>query len=211
MVLPLVDPTDSDNWVIPLEDARTACGFPITDTSRDDTLRIHLTGVTPILEDIVGPILPRDLVEWHDGGSATVKTLYAPLTAVTAVSESYGNYVRTLTAQPLDGSSFDAYGYTVDLATGVLTRRASGVVVAFADGRSSIKVAYTAGRSTMPANLRSAARRLVRHLYQSEQQAATRPTGGGGPEPMAVTPTGFAVPRAVIELCGPDARIPGMS
>jgi hypothetical protein len=53
---------------------------------------------------------------------------------VQSVSESYGNFVRTLTAQPLDGSTFDAYGYTIDLVDGILTRRVSGQVGVFTPG-----------------------------------------------------------------------------
>lgn len=196
-------------YVISLEQARKAIGLAATNTAKDEDLRTFLVGIVPVLEDIVGPIVSRDFDEWHDGGAASIKTLYSPLLSIVSVTESWGPYTRTLTAQPLNGTSFDAYGYTVDLAEGLLIRRISGRVGKFPPGRQNVRVVGKAGRiQPVRGNLVLAARRLLRHLWQSEQQGP-RPELGT-PETMVTTPSGFAVPRAVIELCGSDVRIPGI-
>lgn len=196
-------------FILSLAQARSALGIAATVTAKDEDLRTFLAGITPIIEDIVGPVVARTRDEWHDGGAATIKTLFSPLISVTAVTESYGPVTRTLTAQPLNGGPFDSYGFTVDLETGLLTRRIAGRAGTFRAGRQNVRVQYVAGRSVIPQNIVLAARRLVRHLWQSEQQGL-RPDMGS-PEAMAVTPSGYAVPRAVIELCAGEARIPGIA
>jgi hypothetical protein len=162
------------------------------------------------MEDICGPILSVAKDEWHDGGSRTVRLLYAPIISVATVVESYGNFTRTLTAQPLDGSSFDAYGYTVDLVDGLLHRRYSGREGDFQSGRRNVHVTYTAGRTTIPPNITYATRRLVRHLWQQEQQGF-RPDFGSPEGAMVSTPSGFLVPNVVVQACGAEARIIGIA
>jgi hypothetical protein len=195
--------------ILSLAQAKKAVGISPSITAKDEDLTEFIDGMTPIIEDIVGPVDARDCDEWHDGGAQSIKTLFSPLISVTAVTESYGPYVRTLTEQPLSGTPFDSYGYTVDLDTGLLIRRIAGRVAVFRAGRQNVRVQYVAGRATVPANITLAARRLLRHLWQSEQQGG-RPDMGS-PEAMSVTPSGYAVPRAVIELCGDDRRAPGIS
>lgn len=197
-------------WIVGLAEARASLGLPAGATANDEVLRSKLTAATPVMEDIVGPVLPATFDDWLDGGATTVRVLNYPLISVTSVQESYGNFTRTLTAQPLDGPGFDAYGYTVDLAAGILQRRTSGRVGEFAAGRRNVHVTYQAGRTVTPANIIEATLRLVRHLYQEEQQGFARPEFGSG-EPMVMTPSGFVVPRAVIELCGNDSQIVGIA
>ncbi|MGZ6788378.1 MAG: hypothetical protein ACXVGQ_00340 [Mycobacteriaceae bacterium] len=195
--------------ILGLSQARTAIGQAAA-TVKDEDLRLYITAAAPIMEDLIGPITSRTCDEWHDGGVMQVKTLYAPLLSVTTVVESYGNFTRTLSAQPLDGAGFDAYGYTVDLTTGLIARRASGQIAAFPPGRQNVHVVYKAGRTTLAGNHLLAARRLIRHLYQSEQQGGRN--NMSTPEaPTGYTPSGYAVPRAVIELCADSARIPGIA
>jgi hypothetical protein len=196
--------------LISLDEARRGLTLPGTATAKDDDLRSLILECTPIIEDLCGPILPAAKDEWYDGGARTVRLLQAPIISVTAVQESYGNYTRTLTEQALSGSSFDAYGYTVDKVDGILQRRISGREGIFQSGRRNIHVTYTAGRSVMPANLVLATRRLVRHLWQQEQQGY-RPDFGSPEGAMVSTPSGFLVPHVVVEACGAEARIIGIA
>jgi hypothetical protein len=175
----------------------------------DEDLRDLIIDARGVMEDICGPILKRNCDEWHDGGSSQIRLLQAPVISITTVSESYGaGYTRALTEQVLDGGSFDAFGFTIDKDDGLLTRRVSGTAGVFVGGRRNVHVVYVAGRTTIPGNLRRATRRLVRWLYQTELQGQ-RPQGQG-PEKVAYTPGGFAVPIAVVQLCGAEAR-PGVT
>jgi hypothetical protein len=194
-------------YIISLEQARRAVGLPATNTAKDEDLRDYLAAVTPIMEDLVGAIRSTARDEWHDGGSAAIRLLYAPVLSVTTVHESYGPIYRTLTEQTLDGAGgFDAYGYTVDKTDGRIQRRASGMLVPFPTGRRNVHVTYTSGRTTpLSGNLLLATRRLLRHLWQQEQQGL-RPDFGSPENPIAYTPSGYAVPKAVVELCADSVR-----
>lgn len=194
--------------LLTLAQARTAIGIPATETSKDTDLTFYTTAIQPIIEDIVGPVESRACDDWLDGGATSIVLLTRPVLAVSAVVEAAGNVTYTLTEQPLGGATSNAYGYTIDKDTGVLVRRSSGTEIPFAAGRRNVHVTYTAGRSSIPPNVTLAARRLLRHLWQQEQQGS-RPAMSGA-EPTVTTPSGYAVPKVVVELCGSEARPWGM-
>lgn len=198
-----VPPADP-GMIIPLSYARTAIRALPTQTGDDEDLRDLLVAATGPMEDICGAIVPRPFDEWYDGGGMLIALDHSPVISVATVTESIGS-TRTLTAQPLDGVSMDAYGYTIDKDLGVLTRRAAGVATPFAPGRSNVHVTYTAGRQQVPWSILRATRRLVLWLWQTEVNGV-RATG---PAALATTttPAGYAVPNAVIEMCGTEARI----
>lgn len=195
--------------IISVDEARAALRIPNAQTVDDDDLRELIAAATGPMEDICGPILRRNCDEWHDGGGQTVRLLQAPIISVSSVLEAYGaGYTRTLTLQNLDAGSFDAFGYTVDLDDAILTRRTSGQASAFVGGRRNVHVVYVAGRAVPPANILRATRRLVRWLWQSENQRPGQNAQQGDP---VITPSGFAVPRDVVQLCASEVRIPGIA
>lgn len=201
----------SASFLLPLADARTAIGLPTSNTTQDEALRTVMAGATPVMEDLIGPCVSSSRTETYDGGRTTIALLYSPVLSVTSIIEAAGsNYVRTLTAQNIfSGSgSGDAYGYQIDLNSGVITRLASGVPIRFLGGVRNVQVVYVTGR-VLKGNQILAARRLIRHLWQTEQQGF-RPQMGAPDTTMGTTPSGFAVPRAVIELCAGDTRPPGI-
>lgn len=201
----------SSTFIVSLADSRTAIGIPTTDTSKDEILRTVIAGATPVMEDIIGPCVATTRTETYDGGAAQICLLYAPVMSITSIVETAGgNYVHSLTEQTIftGSGSLDSFGYSVDLSAGVITRRAAGVAIGFIPGRRNIQVVYVSGR-VLKGNQILAARRLIRHLYQTEQQGF-RPQMGAPDTSMGTTPSGFAVPRAVIELCAADTRPPGI-
>jgi len=191
-------------FVISLEQARKSLRMPAGQTIDDEDLRDLIASATAPIEDMCGPILARACDDWLDGGWDSVRLLQAPCIAITAVTESFGaGYTRTLTSQPLDGTTFDGYGYTVDLVDGLVIRRAMGTAAPFMTGRRNIHVTYTAGRVVIPQNLIRATRRLVRFMWQQEMQGQ-RPNGSS-PE-MVSTPSGYLVPNAIRTLCGAELK-----
>jgi len=198
-------------FLISLDEARKGLGTAAANTVKDEDLRSVIAAATPIMEDIVGPILRTSRVETYDGGASTIVLLWSPVISISSMLETYGNNVRTLTLQdPFAGTGQDGYGYTVDLVSGIVTRRSAGVARPFALGRRNVQVSYVSGRATVGGNVLLATRRLVRFLWQQEQQGF-RPAMGAPDTAMALTPSGFAVPRAVIELCAGDVRGPGIA
>lgn len=203
--------SNAPRLIISLEDARTELGLPAGSTATDDKIRSHILAATPVMEDLVGPILPRTCDEWYDGGSPTVRLLQAPIISVTSVSESYGNFSRTLTEQPLSGSSFDTYGYTVDTTDGILQRRFSGTLGEFVMGRRNVHVVYVAGRTVVRDNILDATRALVKYYAQKSQTINRPDMGAADGVATTTTPSGFAVPRLVVDLCGDDLRLIGIA
>jgi hypothetical protein len=197
-----------DTLLISLDEARRGLGVPAANTVGDEDLRSFISAATPIIEDLIGPVLAKTRVETYDGGAAAIPLLHAPILSVTSVVESWGGgTVRTLTPQtPFTGGG-DAFGYSADLVTGLLTRRASGVAVRFAPGERNVQVTYVSGRLLRPNHV-LATRRLVRHLWQSEQ-TGFRPAMGQ-PDATVKTPAGFAVPKAVLEILADSRRVAGI-
>lgn len=208
--------------LLTLPDARKALRLAGTDTSSDsDLTAVYLSATTAPVEDIIGPVVIRAFTEWRDGGAPMIALDQRPVVTVTSASESYGNFTRTLTSQPLDGSGFDAYGYTFDPDTGVLYRRAVGGSIGFAAGRQNVKVVYTAGRVADTASVATslpsvllAARMILRQMWQADQQGtnAGRQINGVAPDETLVrTPSGFLVPQRAFELLHPLAKSAGVS
>jgi hypothetical protein len=183
-----------------------------SDTSQDAELQGFILAAGELARDVVGPLLPEQHTEWHNGGSPTLTLDWLPVSAVQSVTEYVSASTWVLTEQPL-GTSTDAYGYTVDLDRGQITRRATGGAVCFPYGIKNVKVVYTATRSgVIPWTVRLGALELIRHLFQLTQQGG-RPRWGGAAldgESMGV-PTGFALPQRVLELWQPFQRPPGIA
>jgi hypothetical protein len=191
--------------IISLDEARKGLGFSAGNTANDEDLREVIAAATPIMEDLIGSVASRTRTETFDGGKAQIALLYPPLLSITTVIESYGsNYQRTLNAVDIfSGSTSDAYAYTADLNTGIVTRRASGVAVPFASGLRNIQVVYKSGR-VLTGNHLLACRRLVKFLWQTEQQNYAPNTLS--PEALGTTPGGFDVPQIVLTLCADSTR-----
>jgi len=194
--------------VISLADAKAGLG--VTGTSKDEDIRSVIQAATPILEDLVGPILRVTRVETYDGGTSQINLMWAPIVSITSIIESYGStYTRTLTAQDIfAGGSLDTFGYSVDLVTGIVTRRAAGVAIPFALGKRNVQITYVSGRVSARGNVLRATRMLIRDMWTQEQQRV--PLVNGQPQGTTMI-RGFADPNAVIEMCGDDTRAPGLA
>ncbi|MEU5424027.1 hypothetical protein AB0H73_00225 [Streptomyces olivoreticuli] len=181
------------------------------DTRQDDELQGFVLAASELARDVVGPLLPEQHTEWHNGGSPTLTLDWLPVASVLSVTEYVSASAWVLTHQPL-GSSTDAYGYTVDPDRGQITRRATGGAVPFPAGVKNVKVVYTAGRSgQVPYAVRLGALELIRHLWQLTQQGGRPRFGGGALDgDTSGVPTGFALPARVLELWAPYRRPPGV-
>lgn len=203
-----VDPADV-GYLFTLEAGKRALGWtPSRATSRDDQVRDYIAAVTPIIEDIVGPIIPRTVDEWLDGGRDALLLTTIPVLAITSLTEWTGTTGYPLTEQPFNVSTvYDGYGYTLNKATGMLLRTNGGFSGRFAYGRGNVHAVYVAGLSAVPPNVLLAAKEQFRFLYQYGQQAQ-HPNLGDDDSAVEYTPSGFAVPRRVIELCAGARRLP---
>lgn len=198
--------------IVDLASTKAHLNMRADDTSQDAELMGFILAATPVIRDMIGPIVPEQHVEFFDGGVMTISVAWQPLISIQSIYEYYGLSKFLLTEQPL-GTQMNAFGFTVDYITGQVTRRTFGGEAAlFADGDKNVEVHYTAGRGDIPYNVRLGALEFIRHNWSMTQQAGrprVRPGMDGGGE-MAV-PIGFAVPDRVVELLSPHRRPPGIA
>lgn len=197
--------------LVDLASVKAHLNIPAADTTNDDELQGFIDAAGDIARDVVGPIVPEDHTEWHNGGSPTITLDWLPVASVQSVTEYVAASTFPLTEQPL-GSSVGSYEYTVDLPLGQITRRAVGDAVRFPAGTKNVRVMYTSGSGTIPATVRLGALELIRHLWQLTQQGGRTRFGGAGLDgESAGVPTGFALPQRVLELWQPFKRPPGIA
>jgi hypothetical protein len=178
-------PTDP-KLIISLEDARIALNFPgNTDPAKLEDLRLYIAAATPIIEDIVGPVSVRTETQVVQRGWL-YGALYHPV--ATLVSVVYA-----------DGTTVPVDAYRSNIGHGLLTF--------YYPATQDITITYTTGNALVAQNVRLATRVLVKHWWEQDKQDIRNRSN---PE-MTWTPSGFAVPRRVIELCQPSARRGGFA
>lgn len=176
-------------------------------------LQGFIASATVVIEDIVGHVVPATFDEFYDGGNTTIRLRELPLLTVASINEVIGLTTYSLTNQPV-GQPVDNFAYTIDsLRLGVITRRsASSTPYPFFGNTSNIEVVYTAGRLTVPANIRLATLELIREWFQNGQQGYGKQTSyapaeaSDSDDAWSTTPAGYMVPNRVKQLCGQAER-----
>ena len=200
----MADPGD----VVTLDEAKAFLN--ITVATFDVELAGFVTAASRMWVNRVGPVASSVFTEWYDGGVPQIALRQTPVLSVTSVVESYGSTTRyTLTDQPLTGDGpTNAWGYTIDMQTGLLTRRATGVAVPFATGRRTVQVVYTAGYAAVPEDIKHAVLLLIMHLWATQRGGSRRP-GQGGTDDWRPD-FAFSWPSRVEEIAA-GYRIPGIA
>lgn len=199
--------------VVDLASVKAHLNITTVNLARDAELQGFILAAGEMARDIVGPLLPEQHTEFFDGGRSGIVPDWLPLASVQSVTEFYGLSQFPLTEQPLDAQS-SAFGFTVDYATGQITRRTFGGAPArFAIGAKNIKVVYTAVLSgAIPWTVRLGALELIRHLWSLTQQGGLQRVGMSSADvESGRVPTGFALPQRVRELWQPCKRPPGIA
>jgi len=185
-------------FIVSLADVRAEVNARPGYRAEDDEIRSYIATTTAVIEDIVGPVLVASQVlevsgQWRQ---------CIPLPVYHATVASVVEDGRTLTA----GSDYclDEYGL---LWRGAYPHAAGYWSNA---GARNVTITYSVGATIIPAHILEAAKKMVRHLIG--QSASPRTFGPGG-EQMGTTPSGWAVPNAVLELLRPSAgnKVAGMA
>ncbi|MGK5737272.1 phage head-tail connector protein [Micromonospora sp. URMC 103] len=173
--------------IVTLDEVKKQLNIPLDDTSQDDELLVYIGAVTEVVEDIVGPVTPRAVVETHDGGRNAIILRKPPILSVTSVVE--------------DGTTLTTADYTASLDAGILYR-GTGF---WLGGRGSVTVTYQAGRQTTPVAVRLAAQELTQVNFRPQLGGDYSPFDTDAPEegiPGEVR-LGFFVPNRIRELLKP--------
>ena len=178
-------PTDP-KFLISLDDARQALSMPPnTDPAKLDELRLYVAAATPIIEDIVGPVLVTSYTQTIPKGW-TYGALYNRAASITTVKFA-------------DGTTVPTTAYTANAGHGLITFN-------YAQSQDVV-VTYASGDAIIPPNVRLATRVLVKHMWQVDKQDLRNRENPA----QAWTPSGYAVPKRVLEMCQPNTRKVGFA
>ena len=203
--------TPGGQTLVSLGEAKEYLQINTVDRSRDARLLRFIEQLTPVIEHITGPVIQRLISETYDGGGPWIALRNHPILSVNNVTEFRANipYILQQVTTPDQGT---IYSYMFEPPGRIVRRTVGGGMTAFPSGSDSVFVTYTAGRSTVPANITQAACELVRVHFQQTQQGRPRPgTGGLDSEEPGREIMGFFVPNRVRELLEPNKRYPSIA
>lgn len=165
-----------------LADAKTHLN--ITVNTYDTELQGFIDAAEAVIGNIVGPLVLTGVSARVRASGGSLILPVAPAASVTSITDS-GSTALVLA------------DLVIDLDAGIVTY-ANGAF--FADGWYTVE--YSAGRSSMPADLLLAVKELVRHMWTTQRGATTRP---GSAPPESMPGAAYALPMRVEQLIAPHA------
>ncbi|MFE9738814.1 hypothetical protein [Streptomyces sp. NPDC006477] len=179
--------------LLTLDEARSILALG-SDTQYDDELTVYIEALTEVIEALVGPIDAREVIEQADARGQTLVLLQTPALSLT-----------TFAPVTTGGAAVDVADLYLDGTSGAVGRL---------DGADwsggPWTVTYQAGRATVPASLKVAARLLLQHWWRT-RYGASRGNAGGGEDYDVNEPVpgfGYAIPNRVLQLLEPYRRPP---
>jgi len=176
---------------VSLTDVRSHLNLSGQDVTRDAELTQFLLSATAAIEARVGPLARRPVTEVHNGGVSGILLRQPPALSITSVTEN--------------GSTVAGSGYTLSPGGGVVTRVNGYSRSVWTDGFNNVSITYTAGRTSIPADIRQAVLELVRHLWTTQ-----RGQQGNRRQDEFIAGQGYSMPNRVLELIAPY-ELPGIA
>lgn len=163
-----------------------------TGTEDDDEIRDWVEACTRAVEQFVGPVVVRSVTEV----ARFTRARSVALTQTPAIE------LTSAVATVDGGTSYDVDDLDLDGETGIVTRVNGGVLY------GPLRFVYVVGRPVVSANIRSAGKIILQHLWRT-RQGPSRPQRGlddfDVTEPLPGL--GFAIPNRAVQLLDPD-RLP---
>lgn len=184
---------------VTLDDVKTYLN--IRGTGDDDELTDFLYDAVAAIEDVIGPLGSRTVVEEIDSHGHRIVLSRTPVLSVQSVSIE-----PWLGAAPVD----DTAAWRLNTMTGVLRRKVIGGTLPYYGPGSIFTVSYTAGRDDVPRPVNRAVLMQVRSMWKSQRVAATRP-GTPDPTPLPYQGNTGLLEPAVMELLTPYLLPPGVA
>lgn len=173
---------------IPLAEAKSH--LSISDSTHDIALQAKLDAAEAAIVKKCGPLSASSVTERVTGGGSGLVLRTTPVVSLTSVT-------------PVGGSAYTVADLMVDTSAGVV-EWVSGS--SFTSGRYD--VVYSAGRSTLPSDLKLGVLELVRHMWET-QRGPTRRPGSQSADGYANSIPGAAhsFPFRVVELISPHIQV----
>jgi hypothetical protein len=172
----------------------------------DGKLPGWITGVSRLLDRVVGPVVRRSMTAAVDGGYPEVFLPRHPNYSITSVTEYSGTTAQVLTAESNATQPTYAYRtipYSADptYLGNKLLRRSSGAAASFPVGIGNVEIAWVAGRyantTSVDERFKRAAAIMLKNLWRSQQDATG--TVDEFDSPQSIFPA-FSVPNAVRDM-----------
>lgn len=190
--------------------AQAKAQLNINSTTFDTQLASVLSAASRMWVKRCGPVKDEGAIdEWVDGGNPRIMVRNSPILTVNVVEEVIGALTHPLTLQTLQpGGDTSAWGYSVDLSTGMLTRRAAAIAIPFAAGVKNIHINYNAGYASTPEDITFAVTLLTQHLWETTRGGGRRP--GQQTDDQWSPQYAFAWPHRVEEIAA-SYELPGIA
>ncbi|MER5209395.1 head-tail connector protein [Streptomyces sp. NPDC002838] len=166
-----------------------------TDNTDDDEIRDWIEACTRAIEQFTGPVVVRSVTEvMRFTRARSIALTQTPAIELTSA-------VATVTG----GTSYAVADLDLDGETGIVTKMDGGVLY------GPLRMVYVVGRVVVGANIRSAGKIILQHLWRT-RQGPGRPQRGTDDfdvtEPLPGL--GFAIPNRAVQLLDPDSLPPGV-
>ena len=202
--------------LVSLEEIRDHLRMSPTDTTFDSRLLRLLDGITPVIENVTGPILQRVYQdESYDGGNWFISLRHRPIVSVASVVEYRGPvpYVLQQVPSPDLGT---IYCYTVEPAGRIVRRTVGGGITPFPPGANQVVITYTAGQATVPGNVKEAALHEIALHFDRTELGGGRAFGSSfgkdmGDEIATGPPVGFLLSGKAREFLMASRRHPSVA
>lgn len=163
--------------LVTLDEAKRAINMGTTTDDQDDVLARHITAVSRLMDELVGPGVARTVTaETHDGDGCDVWLRRFPVASITTVREAMGGTISTLTAVPFGGTGdgYRAVTWRNDpaLLSARLRRVVGGMRWPWSPGPETVEVTYEAGRfedtEAADARFKDTCGAVLRRLWKRE-------------------------------------------
>lgn len=182
----------SPGFIISLAEAKQALNLTDDDTYDDDELRTYVAAASVVVGMLDRSYVAESKTWKTSGGRASVVLPDSPIVSVTSIETS-------------DGVTLPATAYAVDEDAGIIDYLTGCFPVPYAVPRANdIEVTYVVGDSVVPANVRLAARELVRHWFQRGQYSPRPGFGDDGTDDVSYV-AGYAIPNFVVGMLQPGS------
>ena len=187
--------------VLPLQDAKDMLNIPQATTTSDAELQSWIATIESSLRGMTGgPIVNRTITAERSemmSNQTVIPVRQRPLVSVTSITSASGGAID------ISG------GLDLDQNAGLIRRKLGLPFYGpFFQWLPQVTVTYVAGWGTaVPASFNSAARIIIRHMWDTQHGPSARPSMGGD-ETVTMPGWGFAIPNRAAELL--DGMLNGM-
>lgn len=187
---------DTPLLMFSLTDARNMLNR--SNAADNEKIRDLIESTTSIVEDIVGPVVPRTVTEViRPSGNFS----YFVLNEVPVIS------LTSITPVINGTPTYDITDFDIDGETGVIQEKVGRGVVGMQ------RIVYVSGRTILPAAIRDAGRMTLRYLWSMQIGPHSGPRDMTAPIASAsnIQTLGRELPPAVLELLRPYAKTGGFA